>query len=697
MCRFPTEPTVRKAWLVALGKDNWSPRESTAVCSTHFAPEDMYETPGGVRKVRPGAVPVLQLVCRICLDTESRLVNMVHYKLDEAFQHLTGIMVYGDSLPQQLCMECAHRLLNCDSFRRKSLRAHELMMDIIDKEAALTIDSLKSIDRSNNSLATPLRIKHFEVDKYDYEVEFVEKTEEELKHENNLEIFLPAVPDEVIVKDEVEDTVQFDDNNYSTDDSLPLEVQRRKKKKEKKQAKRVEKKAEPAEPKIDRRRRPLLNSDLSETLFTITDLTYEEQVAEIEKRQESSNYRNAVFKCTECYKGFLDEDAYSAHMMRHTDECGLHRCNICKTRFAQRHALRKHVTAHHTQRYSCTACAFVTTHRQTARLHERWHRGTRYRCPHCPDEFVKFTTYMGHIRIKHPSDFVCALCGYSFVSQKGLDMHRKLKHRGGGAGGAGDGAVEVPADGPACERCDVQFASVDAYRRHLSVSARHTDDPAACSWRTLARTTATSGARTPTRTAPTTPPCARPPCARSADACSRAKPSSAITGGRTRASGRSRASRAANGSACGSASSPTAACTRRAASTRAGSAGRRSALRAIASGTCSSIRASSRSSARCAASASSTPARSARTSHTFTSKSRGRSARAPSARVPARRRPRARRSSCGTSSTCRPPRPRPLTSPSTITSRYSDMCERDSGRERDGAHVGKARSAARPL
>lgn len=36
---------------------------------------------------------------------------------------------------------------------------------------------------------------------------------------------------------------------------------------------------------------------------------------------------------------------------------------------------------------------------------------------------------MGHIRIKHVSDFVCELCGYTFVSKKGIDVHKKKKHR----------------------------------------------------------------------------------------------------------------------------------------------------------------------------------------------------------------------------------------------------------------------------
>lgn len=123
-------------------------------------------------------------------------------------------------------------------------------------------------------------------------------------------------------------------DGYSTDDSLPLEIKRKKLKKDKfesidnlkletkwkkiKKREKNKKDPEKVEPKIDRRRRPFLNDDLNETLFTITDLSFDEQIADIEKRRESANYKNSRFKCTLCYKGFLDEEAYNGHMSRHT-------------------------------------------------------------------------------------------------------------------------------------------------------------------------------------------------------------------------------------------------------------------------------------------------------------------------------------------------------------------------------------------
>ncbi|CAK1553224.1 unnamed protein product [Leptosia nina] len=533
---FPTETKLRQAWLKALHKDSWSPKERSAVCSDHFLKEDLYITKNGLRKVKNGAVPfddikdnfnqntINLMICRICLGTDVKLLPIGKYDLEQTYEHVTGYTISReDNLPQFICSECAHRLTTCRKFKTKCHRSRTLLLDLAT-DNNISLDSIRTIDRQTYDLSSnlssqvldPDNIICFEYTQIDgHTNKIIENVNVDVKSDdvfaqeldndfdddyNDETVILKENADSNDKEDNFSDTnvihkdadyndvdVSFNDkdtglndkNNdlnakdadfndkdveYSTDDSLPLQVQRKKRKKAGKTVKNVQK---TNEPKIDRRRKPFLNADLNETLFTITDLTFEEQIAEIQKRQDSANYKNAVFKCTACFKGFLDEDAYNGHMTKHTDQCGEFECEICKTHFKHSHALRKHVTAHHTQRYNCNRCPYVTTHRQTARLHEKWHKGTKYQCPHCLDEFVKFTTYMGHIRIKHPSDFICVICGYSFVSEKGIELHKKLKHR------LDDG--KLPENGPLCELCNVRFVSDEAYKRHLSVSARHTN------------------------------------------------------------------------------------------------------------------------------------------------------------------------------------------------------------------------------
>ncbi|GBP13534.1 Zinc finger protein 658 [Eumeta japonica] len=500
--RFPNEPTLRLAWLQAVGKEDWQPKERSAICSEHFLCDDLYETKSGLRKVRSGAVPIILQACRICLAMDVKLFPIRKYKLEQAYEQIFGMTIEdNDKLPQKLCPECITHLISFKMFRNKGLRAHSLLLEILKRQDSLTSASIKTINRNTNRLCSNLVEKHFIPQYYDLSIDATDDSDVKIEkineveptlHEVNIEVDVAVKNEELSNVNQLyydEDTANYSDDDgddpkdedYKEDDvvknlkTVPeleeeceIKPKRRKSRRDlpEKKLKVKKVKKDPTEPKIDRRRRPFLNDDLNETLFTITDLTMEEQVAEIEKRQESTNFKNSKYKCMKCFKGFLDEDAYNSHSLRHAPECGEHECEVCRTRFKNRHALRKHITAHHTQRFSCNQCPYTTTHRQTARLHERWHRGTKYQCPHCGDD--KFTTYMGHIRIKHPSDFVCALCGYSFVSEKGIELHKKLKHR--------LDTQQIPADGPYCEPCGVRFVSADAHKRHLMVSARHADN-----------------------------------------------------------------------------------------------------------------------------------------------------------------------------------------------------------------------------
>ncbi|VVD02949.1 unnamed protein product [Leptidea sinapis] len=447
---LPYESNVRSVWLEAIG--NVATDNKHVVCSEHFVDDDMYYTNGGVRKLKAGAVPRVA-ACRICLATELKLYQLQCSDLDHTYQEITGV-TYTEVLPQFVCTECAQRLINFRQFKNKCLKSHSLMQQILDKHDRLSFSSIKSIDRDTSLLKSNLSIKH-NSDIYDLSLVYDDskiidhlKVEEDLFKDNDDLKNEDVIQDDIKIDDDIlNDDLTNDadiniksDDNFSSDDNLLINLKRKKRKKDKKHtAKKVRKKE--TEPKIDRRRKPFLNGDLNETLFTITDLTYEEQVAEIQKRQESANYKNAVFKCTLCFKGFLDEDAYKGHMMRHTDQCGEYECEICKTHFKHSHALRKHITAHHTQRYCCNYCPYVTTHRQ-------------------------------------------------------LDCTR---------GGTKEPNISVPTfpeNAPLCELCNVpreKTSEDETEDRRYPSQIRKSEGPISCEQWTLARTTRTSDGCTPTR------------------------------------------------------------------------------------------------------------------------------------------------------------------------------------------------------
>ncbi|XP_053622250.1 zinc finger protein 724-like [Plodia interpunctella] len=499
---FPKEPDTRTAWLSALGLTDWEPTDRSAICSDHFHNDDFFLTKCGKQQVKTAAVPFIsQLseedllepaamkVCRICLSLDSKLYDLRDYKLDNMLEQVTGQMIpERDKLPQKLCWECAHRTAVCARFKAKVLRSQQLMMTILDSSPYITIGDIKSINRTENQLYSTLIQTVYDPDSSDLVIDYeLEVKPEEKREEIKLETDEMLI-DETVVKNEQLDSNEiffqdFMDGFDDSDDDKTLsevakpKVKKVKKKREKYKVK-VEKKKKCEENdspsstmdkyKTSDVRRRKTQEALDENLFNITTLSYEQQIAEIASRQQSDAYKNAVYKCTVCYRGFHIKERLDAHAVRHTDQSGVFECFICKTRLKTGRALRKHITAQHTEQFSCKGCPFVTRNRGVAREHEKWHSGTKYQCPHCPSEFDKLTTYMGHIRIKHVSDFVCELCGYTFVSKKGIDVHKKKKHR--------LAEKTMPIDGPYCSVCDVRFVSEDAHDRHLKLSSKHSTD-----------------------------------------------------------------------------------------------------------------------------------------------------------------------------------------------------------------------------
>ncbi|XP_039762900.1 zinc finger protein 58-like [Pararge aegeria] len=464
--------------------------------------------------------PAMLRVCRVCLSMNVTMYHMAEKNLRQMYEQIVGMSISpNDKLPQKFCWECVARLSSASSFQNKALRCQTLLLNRLDAEKYITIRDIKSISRAANQLKSSLGQKIYEPNECD--VVLIENKDVEVKIEesnefNGVNEFNGAddngldgdndngftnqdanVNDNdsnseykcpVEVKDEnTNNEIFFEEYPvFDESDNVTLsEINKKDKVKKKKAVKKVKqtkgaikvkrRKEDDDNPsstmdkyKISDVKRRKTTDTLDESLFTIATLTYEEQIAEIQTRQNTASYKTSPFKCGACYRGFHVRDRYDAHVVRHSEQSGAYECFICKTRLKTGRALRKHLTAQHTEKFSCKGCPFVTRNRGVAREHEKWHAGAKYQCPHCPSEFDKLTTYMGHIRIKHVSDFVCELCGYTFVSKKGIDVHKKKKHR------LADKNVSL--DGPYCELCEVRFISEEAHSRHLNLSSRHSSD-----------------------------------------------------------------------------------------------------------------------------------------------------------------------------------------------------------------------------
>ncbi|XP_052746279.1 zinc finger protein 626 [Bicyclus anynana] len=526
---FPTIQWLKYSWLVSLGMEESQLLEPAMVCSEHFHHDDFVM---GTQRLKSDALPSVVQVCIICLDTDTKLYPLAKYNLSEAYYNVTGISLCSKlKLSPKLCVECAHRLVSCNKFRDKSVRAHNLLLQLYERHNVLSTQNVKTINREENKLTSNIRKKTFMPDHYDYNYTY---TEEKQMHPLQIEKIVISVDTTTEVKIETEnddglkeelsnenfdsdeddiDNVDMTDNKgvevikidrdniedfinndvftdvefpnvdncdadidfMDEDDNLKLssiikssksKISKINKKKLSKDVKVKVKKDGKKRVKSEVRGRPGRKPGFKEELklFKVTELSHEEQIAEIQKRQETSNYKNSPFKCTTCYKGFCDINAYNRHMDKHTNKFGQFACPICGLHTKNPYRVNKHLGNTHAARYSCTICPFVTRSRNSAKAHERWHDGKKYKCPHCDEEFIKSTSYMSHVRIKHPSDFVCTLCGFSFIGERGLRMHLNMKHR--------FDDIQNPL-GPVCEECNIRFASDAAYHQHMKVSPKH--------------------------------------------------------------------------------------------------------------------------------------------------------------------------------------------------------------------------------
>ncbi|XP_045783448.1 uncharacterized protein LOC123879659 [Maniola jurtina] len=197
---FPDSEDMRKFWLDALDLNAWYAKNPAAVatavvCSEHFASADLYSTKSGFRKLRVGAVPLViqetlddetmaedehfveqlqetindeamaedeQLVeqlqvCRICLETEGRLISMSDCKLDEVYQNLTGFPMSNDlRLSQTFCPECLQRLRNFEKFREKSLTSDLLITNLLKTTEWSIKEEFMKIKREKHGLTSNL-------------------------------------------------------------------------------------------------------------------------------------------------------------------------------------------------------------------------------------------------------------------------------------------------------------------------------------------------------------------------------------------------------------------------------------------------------------------------------------------------------------------------------------------------------------
>ncbi|XP_059062043.1 zinc finger protein 79-like [Achroia grisella] len=451
-------------------------------------------------------------VCRLCLITDVKMYDVESYPFVNYFESIIGNNAFNAlGMPLYSCYECTALAKKYHDFKERCIRGQAVLYDLLCKSGKITKTGITCVNRHDLHLQSNLSTtKSFVVDVLiDYQCPEIspEKSQQEIKQEPSIEdIEQPSAVETEDVKLEDSFDVFLSPTVSSSEDDEPLS-RHRSKDKDKKKGKKKKKIVgdncstnndtnEASEPEVlpvvprkrgrpkktetvpkprKGRRAPTVegipcDEDDLEQYVTVIKLTEQEQIEEIMKRQESSNYLNAPYRCDLCYKGFIEPRAWKHHRSKHDPSAGDIECVVCKFRFKTKRTLQKHA-ANHEKKYACKSCPYISKTTTQAKQHQRWHKGVTYKCQYCDEVSTKWTSYLSHVRIKHPSEFICGVCGYSFVSKLGLAMHKTMMHKEQAQKEQEEGENEE--DMQYCKDCDVKFISLEAFKRHMVTSAKH--------------------------------------------------------------------------------------------------------------------------------------------------------------------------------------------------------------------------------
>ncbi|RVE46428.1 hypothetical protein evm_008962 [Chilo suppressalis] len=129
--------------------------------------------------------------CRVCLAHHSHMYSILNGPLQEFYENITEIpLVVGDLWPTCICYICYHMMRKFKKFIDKSLKANDLLLQLISSESEVTTDTLNMIVKRQPDIAWNYSVSPMEsimhVDPEEANLEATFKVEK-VKSESDLE------------------------------------------------------------------------------------------------------------------------------------------------------------------------------------------------------------------------------------------------------------------------------------------------------------------------------------------------------------------------------------------------------------------------------------------------------------------------------------------------------------------------------
>ena len=168
-------------------------------------------------------------------------------------------------------------------------------------------------------------------------------------------------------------------------------------------------------------------------------------------------------ECPECGKTFKNSHTLNAHMVVHKNDRKRFHCDLCKSDYGTKQALKNHVMRAHEgqdfKTHQCSTCGkkFESNARLLQHVNTKHNESFKgVTCDICQKTYMSEKTLETHKRLVHEKirDYVCEICAKSFQTPAYLKHHIAAVH---------DGIRKFK-----CKLCEKSFAHEFGLKRHVS-------------------------------------------------------------------------------------------------------------------------------------------------------------------------------------------------------------------------------------
>ncbi len=139
-------------------------------------------------------------------------------------------------------------------------------------------------------------------------------------------------------------------------------------------------------------------------------------------------------ECKFCHKHLSNTDSLRKHVMRHTGEAKLHKCNTCEFSTYYKSVLTGHIQAKHTfttPKVKCEKCTKLIIkghYKEHLKIHDRSMK--KHECTKCHMRFVSLTG-LRHHEVTHSTvkRWICKECNKSYTTNFYLQQHIESVHQ----------------------------------------------------------------------------------------------------------------------------------------------------------------------------------------------------------------------------------------------------------------------------